>query len=104
MRVVIVEPGKQPRLEDVKLELEALQAIVGGHIEAVHPFEDPVVLVCNEEGRLLDLEPNRTAGDFGMIYGPFFLCGHSIDDFASLPEELAEKYMECYKLREEVEF
>lgn len=46
MKILIVESGKHPYEKDIEHTLENLQSIVGGHIEAVYPFEDEVALVC----------------------------------------------------------
>ena len=49
--------------EPVKMELEdtlkSMQTFVGGTIQAVYPFEDPVAIVCNEEGKLLGMAPSN---------------------------------------------
>ena len=34
-----------------------MQAIVGGQIQALYPWEDSVALICNDEGKLLRLPP-----------------------------------------------
>ena len=48
---------------------ESLQHEVGGYIEAIYPCEDPVALVCNEEGKLEGLPLNRALRDEdGDIY------------------------------------
>ena len=49
MRILLVEPGKVPRTAEIGDSLEAMQTVVGGSIQAVYPFEEPVALVCNEE-------------------------------------------------------
>ena len=49
MKILVIEPGKHPYEKDIEHILENLQSIVGGHIEAVYPFEDEVALVCHEE-------------------------------------------------------
>lgn len=46
MKVLIVKPGKRPYEADIDGSLESMQAIVGGYIEVVYPFDDPVALVC----------------------------------------------------------
>ena len=49
MKVIIVEPFTNPYTKEIKGDLESMQRIVGGYIEAVYPFDDPdVALVCNE--------------------------------------------------------
>ncbi len=97
MNVLMVEPGKVPYAVDIGEGLEALQAAVGGHIQAVYPYDDPVALICNEEGKYLGLPLNRALrDDEGIIYdivaGNFFLCGLGQEDFTSLPADLMEKY------------
>ena len=57
--VLIVEPGKEPYVKEIDSGLESLQHEVGGYIEAVYPYEDPVALVCNEEGKLEGLPLNQ---------------------------------------------
>ena len=49
IKVLVVEPMEKPYVKEMDNSLEAMQAIVGGFIETVYPFEDPVVLVCNVE-------------------------------------------------------
>ena len=39
-----------PQQVQIGCELEDLQATVGGDIEAVYPFSDPVAIICNDEG------------------------------------------------------
>lgn len=60
MRILVVEPTKDPYVKEIDGSLASMQAIVGGFIQAVEPFEDPnVLLVCNEEAKLLGLPENR---------------------------------------------
>ena len=93
MKILIVEPGKHPRTADIEHTLENLQAIVGGDIQAVHPWaDDPVALVCDEEGLYKDTEWNRLICDGLAIKGTFFICGVGEDDFEDLPDELIDKY------------
>ena len=52
MRVIYVEPNMDPRIINIPHTLSEMQALVGGMIEIVEPFDDPsVVLVCDECGR-----------------------------------------------------
>ena len=48
MKVLMVEPGKSPYAAEIESGLKSLQAAVGGDIQAVYPYEDPVALICNE--------------------------------------------------------
>ena len=58
MKVLVVEPQKPCRVQEIN-SLADMQRIVGGDIEAVYPFQEPVALVCNSEGKLLGLPMNR---------------------------------------------
>ena len=102
MEVLLVEPGKEARMTEVSNDLRSLQSLVGGYIEATYPFDDPVALVCNDEGKIMQMPLNRALrGEDGKIYdaiaGPFFICGLGEDDFCSLPKELQGKYMEKFR-------
>ena len=106
MKVVIVEPQKKARIEDIGRELEDLQDVVGGYIEAIYPFDDPVALVCNEEGKLNGGGLNRALYDdngdvYDIICGTFFVCGLGLEDFDSLTDDLAKKYLKRFGKPEE---
>lgn len=99
LKVLLVEPKKIPRMVAIPHELEAMQRLVGGYIETVYPFNDPVVLVCNEEGKLDGLPLNRALFDenwhiYDIISGSFFIAHvpPEAEDFQSLPDDLAQKY------------
>ena len=65
----LVEPGKAPYETEIEGGLESLQKAVGGSIQAVYPYDDPVALICNEEGKLMGLPLNRSlTDDNGEIY------------------------------------
>ena len=69
MKVLMVEPGKAPYETEIEGGLESLQKAVGGSIQAVYPYDDPVALICNEEGKLMGLPLNRSlTDDNGEIY------------------------------------
>ena len=73
MKVVIVEPKKKPVVHDIDADLKSMQKIVGGPIEAVYPFDEPVALICNEEGKFNGMRPNRAVytepQEIDMTYG-----------------------------------
>ena len=96
MDVLIVEPEKSPRMANISGDLESLQKAVGGYIEAVYPYDDPVAIVCNEEVKLIGLPLNRKLEDHDIIAGTFIVCGLGEEDFDSLTPELAEKYREKF--------
>ena len=47
MNVLMVEPGKAPYETQIGDDLQSMQAAVGGYIQAVYPYEEPVALICN---------------------------------------------------------
>lgn len=96
MNVLIIEPEKAPREAEINNDLKSLQEVVGGYIEVVYPYDDPVALVCNEEGKLTGLPLNRKLEDYDIIAGTFFICGLTEDDFGSLSPDLLEKYKERF--------
>ena len=107
MQVVIVEPKKKPIVQDIDAGLESMQKIVGGPIEAVYPFDEPVALICNEEGKLLNLPLNRALrNDEGEVYdiisGTFFVCAAppDSDHFAGLTDQQVKTYTERFAMPE----
>ena len=103
MKILIIEPQKQPYEKEIIGTLEEMQAIVGGYIQAVYPFDDPVALVCNDEGKLMGLPYNRVLRDsngvpYDVICGTFFMVGLGDYDFASLPEEMLAKYIRVWRI------
>ena len=101
MTVVYVEPHKPPYIAEIEHTLEAEQKAVDGFIEPI--YMDDVCLVGNEEAKLIGMEGNRRIGDgTSIIAGPFFICGLTEDDFRSLTEEEAEKYMTQFKEPEQI--
>jgi len=101
IKVVVVEPGKAAEIREIPATLESYQSIVGGYIECVYFSKDNVALVCNEEGKLIGLPPNRILTQRGRAYdtvaGTFFVVGLGEDDFISLTDEQAEKYAKLYE-------
>ena len=104
MTVLIVDPGKVPRRAEIGKDLKSMQDVVGGLIQAVYPFEEPVALVCNEEGKLLGLPLNRSLRDetgqvYDIVAGTFFLCAAPPDseNFESLSEEQLTRYQELFR-------
>lgn len=102
MTIVKLSPGKCAEVLDIPHTLEAMQKQVGGYIEAMYPFEDAVAIICNEEGKLLGLDPNRAVRDpeneelLDIICGECFICGLTEDNFCSLTEKQVDYYANLY--------
>ena len=74
---LVVEPGKRPYTKKIQPGLKSLQREVGGHIEAVYPFPEPVTIVCRESGKLDGCPLNRALRDeagaiYDVIAGTFY--------------------------------
>ena len=48
MRILLVKPDQEAFETEIKDDLTSLQETVGGYIQALYPFDDPVALICNE--------------------------------------------------------
>ena len=92
MKILLLEPEKLAREAEIDGSLESMQAVVGGLITAIYPFEEPVAVVANDEGLLMRLPLNRKLDDYTIIAGTFFLCGLSEDSFTDLPPELVVRF------------
>lgn len=100
MKVLVVEPQKPCRVQEIE-SLPDMQQLVGGDIEAVYPFQEPVALVCNAEGKLLGLPMNRPLLDkdylpYDIIRGTFFVAGLGQEEFISLTDEQIQRYKSLY--------
>ena len=101
MKILVVEPMKPCEVREIPDTLEAMQALVGGYIQAVYPFQEEVAVICNEEGKNLDLPYNRPLTDgqgipYEMICGTFFLAGVGPEDFISLTDDQIQRYKALY--------
>ena len=104
MRIVLLEPGKIAEIKEIGTSLEEMQEVVGGYIQEVYPFPDPgIVLVCNDDGKLLGMPLNRalrhekTKAVYDILAGPCFICGCGDCSFTGLTEGQAKKYAEMFK-------
>ena len=66
MKIVLVEPGKEAREAEITGSLREMQKLVGGLIQTMYPWEDPVALVCNDEGKILGMPLNRVLEDYDV--------------------------------------
>ena len=103
IHVVLVEPGKLAREADIGTELSDLQrAVGGGFIETFYPFDEACVIVLDDDGKLNGSLPNRAIYDEkghveDIIFGPFFICDGSTEEFGSLSEEQVERYKKKFE-------
>lgn len=62
MAKIIYWTGKEQMLEDKVFSLKELQTIVHGYIQ-IMPCGNGDMMVMNEEGKLMNLSPNKKATD-----------------------------------------
>ena len=104
MKILLIKPNETPIPADINGTLKSMQTAVDGYIQAVYPFEEPVALICNEEGKLLGMEPNRllrhpeTGAVYDAIAGTCFLCSAPPDseNFESLTDDQIQYYTELF--------
>jgi len=103
IKVLKVEPGKLPKVVELKNELTALQEAVSigadyrGLIEIVS-LDDNTCLLMNEEGKLIGLQPNRRLG-WDILCGVFYVVGQNRDgDLCSLDESRLAEYAERFMI------
>ena len=91
IRVLVVEPEKDPEVRTIENSLEGIQQIVQGYIECVTLHDkagEDLVLICNEEGKIRNLQMNAIIPEIDdMIFGTFLIAGTDRDEFASLTDE-----------------
>lgn len=88
IKVIVKRPDEEyGHMTWISDTLESLQRTVDGYIETGAVCEiagKEVLIVCNEEGKLMGLEPNiMLNGD--IICGTIFVCGTDGEDFADIP-------------------
>ena len=122
LSVLKIASGQYPQQVEIDNDLKALQQAVGGSIGASYPFEDPVAIVYNDDGKLMGLPLNRALRDengemydgklmglplnralldengemYDAVAGTFLVVGLGEEDFASLTPELAQKYEQLF--------
>lgn len=83
IRVLSKRPGQPPRSVWMANSLENFQRAVGGYIETITLAED-LVVICNEEGRLMGLPYNCAICGVSFV-GDIILAGVKGEEFADLP-------------------
>ena len=99
--VLMVEPGKHPKVTTLKDDLDSLQKAVSigaddqGLIEFVSLGNGDCIM-CNEEGKLIGLDGNRRLGD-DILVGVFYIMSENEDgELLSLSEKKIKRYTELF--------
>lgn len=104
IKVIRKLPGEPAQIVVITNTLHSLQAQVGGLIQAVTVAENCAIL-CNEEGRLMGLEPNCRIENNDFV-GPILIVGVNGADFDDVSNKTIGffrkkldwewEYAECY--------
>lgn len=107
IEVLMVEPGREPRIVRLDNSLESLQTAVSigadyrGLIEIIS-LSDEVCILCNEEGKLIGLEPNRRLWS-DVLCGVFYVTGQDKEgNLCSLSAKDREHYKEYFAIPESI--
>ena len=99
--VLMVEPGKHPKVTMLKDELDSLQKAVSigaddqGLVEFVSLGNGDCIM-CNEEGKLIGLEGNRRLGN-DILVGVFYVMSENDDgELISLSNQKIKHYTNIF--------
>lgn len=100
MKVIIKRPDEEyGHMTNISGSLKNLQKTVDGWIEAV-PIRDDLVIICNEEGKILGL-PKNLKIPHDIVCGTIIVVGVSGDDFCDIPivfdewKEMVDGWKQC---------
>lgn len=105
-KFLLVQPNQSAKRVEIGDKLEDLQRAVGGYIEMVRPFDEPVAIIVNEEGKIAGLPANRAWRDedetiLDIFCGDFLIVGLGDEgDFISLTEEQMQIFEKKYEKAE----
>ena len=102
IRILVIKTNEEPHQLKIPHTLEDMQNVVGGLVEYVE-LEHNVDLICNDEGKLLNLELNRLVGN-DIIAGTFFIAGQHNGDTISLSKKQIKKYRKIFRLDKDKHF
>ena len=106
INVLVVEPGRKPYAKEIGSDLDSLQKAVNADIiQSVYPYEEPVALICDDEGKMTGKELNRALRDedghiYDVVAGTFLIVGLGEEDFSSLSPDLMKQFSEKFKTPE----
>ena len=99
--VLVVESEKNPYVKEISSGLSSLQKEVGGYIQAIYPYEEPVAIICDEEAKLKGSQLNRALHDedgkiYDIVAGTFLIIGLGEENFSSLTPEHMNQFKEKF--------
>lgn len=95
-----IPPHEHPKPVQLENNLEALQAAVGGYIEyaPLVTYEGvEYVMLLNEEGKLIGLEPNRRIGESDVLVGDCYICAMNAEgEHVDMTPEMLDIFTTLY--------
>lgn len=98
LRALLVKENELPVEVEIPNTLSSLQKQVEGLIEYYYmPDIEDAVIICNEEGKINGMSPNREVGR-DIIFGPFLIVGDDaeIGESRSLTDEQISKFKDMF--------
>ena len=98
LRALLVKENELPVEVKIPNTLSSLQKQVDGLIEYYYmPDIEDAVIICNEEGKINGMGPNREVGR-DIIFGPFLIVGDDaeIGESRSLTDEQISKFKDMF--------
>lgn len=94
--IYLKRPAEQPVSMTIPNTLEAFQRLVDGYIETVRVASD-LVIICNEEGKLLGLPENVDIGG-DVLVGNIVFASVNGEEFDDAPdwELMADLFQEIF--------
>lgn len=98
IKVLKVEPNKIPYVDTIPDSYDAFKSYLNGYIEYLH-LDNNTLIICNEEAKLIGLEPNRYIFDgLDVICGNFLIVGDDgIGGECSLTNRQIKKWSAYFK-------
>ena len=99
-------PGREAVVEQIENTLSSLQqAVECDTIQAVYPYDDPIAVICDDNGKVVGKPLNRALLDetetevMDLLVGTFLIVGVNFDEgeFVSLTDELQETYLRKFR-------
>ena len=99
MKILVVEPMKPCRVQEIPNTQEAMGQVVGGRIESFSYQREAII--SNEQSKLLDLPLNRPLYDgsgtqIDMLRGTFFIARVEGEHITSLTDEQIQQFNPLY--------
>lgn len=97
IKVGYLEPHGKFEVRTVDTENGEINNLIGGYMECIsYPGGGNNICICNEEGKLMGLEPNFKAG-IDVIVGTVLFVGTKGWDFADLPESEIKRLSKVFE-------